>query len=319
MYISDEGEVETSTRVTFLKIPIESFTRVLSRIFLGGSLFLIFIQLLVALSIFEVRPSIQDFISNYFPGIAVSGLTFYFTSTVFKQYYEAINEENIRKTSNHFLGLSGMSTVKFYGVNNVYENLDKSLETLRKKLLKSKEVYILSTYLDETIFNYSELARAARNGCKEVKVLLLTPNEILGAQIIKIREKSLEDSTFTDTLSMSERIIIRAKELKSLEVKINRELKEKEIDNEIKINVKFYDTFPAFYLCMIDNLAVVGFYWNSIRATQNIMLEVKGKDTIFFKNLKREFDLLWKESLYEANEKGVIVKIQDKQEPDKEV
>lgn len=172
------------------------------------------------------------------------------------------------------------------GIIGTFENIHLNLEKIHSEAKKCTEIRILSTYLEEPIFELHDFENFVDEGrCKSVKILLLAPD----SEIVKARENLLGFKLN----SMNAKITYILNRFNGFEKTVLKNSNKK----DFKIETRTYDFYPPFYFVMCDNYAVVGFYWHDERATARTMIEIKGKNAPFIKNLKSEFDNIFNDDL----------------------
>lgn len=221
-------------------------------------------------------------VDAFAPNVIIPLVTYFIVSRLLAAFYESEFKEKQKITEDLVLERLGLKDVRDYGIKNITPNLQCSLQKLRERAVNSKNINILTTFLEESLLSYHELDLAARNGCEKIYVLMLNPK----SELIKIREGAIDDSSF-ETLSMSDRIKNRNKEIEAYKIRL------KKVSPSLSIEVRYYDSMPPVYFCMCGEFAVVGLYWHSVRTTQTQMFEVEGKESGFWQRLNAEFKHIW--------------------------
>lgn len=221
--------------------------------------------------------------TSYTSNLAVGLITYLMIARVLAFYYRIKYLESLEIAQNMFLKRYGLLNVKEYGIKDIVPNLEECLPQLRKKIKDSKDVFILTTFLEESLFSFQDIESAGKNGCDNISILMLNPASV----ITKIRESAINDNSFS-IFPMSKRI----RNVSEAYYAFQRRLRVKYPN--INIEVRYYDSMPPVYFCMCGEYAAVGWYWHSVRTTQTNMIEIDGKNSELWKHLRMEFDHIWK-------------------------
>lgn len=166
--------------------------------------------------------------------------------------------------------------LKKHGICEAFQNIQEARIDARYREAK-QEIRILTTWIPDWNPLPRPLAEAIRRGVP-TKILLLNPKSEMG----KCRVRTSQYIQDTSPINSLERFI--------------NALRRADIQTEGNLEIRLYDTLPPFYMRMIDDWMIVGFYWHKYGSSQGPLFTVNGQFTTFGLSILDTFDSIWEDS-----------------------
>lgn len=241
-------------------------------------------------------------VKTLLPNFIAPGLVF----CLYRWWIEGIDEaesanqrteflKNIETCLNNTL-TTNKTLIGYGGIQNIYNNISvaepRMVELAR---LARGRLWILTTWLlDNTGNKYQEaiLKNTKRTDGENIPIsmLMLKPDSVA----FKMRKSDNEAQDKRNHKDSTDLL---------------RELASHNSTNEsgLDIYLKYYQSLPYFYLHIFDEIAIVGFYWHSGRASHRTLIEVNLPQAgDFGEYLVQEFINIWTDSRLIENDSALL-------------